>query len=687
MHIPTLRKPDWLSAMWPKLPGIARPPTPLANPNAVQQIIVLAAIAATVYIILSGSPSSLYAIAILAVKSALIRYKRPPLKIWWLLPALAIGVILTIVNFGGIVGRYSGFGLLIILLALKILESKDHRDYQFSVLLIYFIAAGNFLYESSIPSVLLTLAYAIAITTALANLGQSSLVNTGFNAKLSLITLIKAFPLALILFFFFPRIEANFGFLPSQDELPSALSEVLSPGEISANAFSDELAFRVEFDEVPANPEQLYWRAKVMTREENFVWYMQRFLSRPTSDIDKEEQAKISSQSQLVSYRVLHQNTSDTHLPALEYLVESDLGLAFNDNTLRLFNTPKTRFSYHATARPGESSSLQSEGNNSALFLAVSHTPNAEMQRLLDDWRATTNSPIELIQKVLMHFRTQPFAYNLIPPVLEIDPFNEFMFDTRTGYCEHYASAFTTIARWLGIPARIVTGYLGGKWNPGGQFLQVRYSDAHAWSEVWIDGSGWVRVDPTGAIAPERIEFGIDALRQLWDSGLWDSHFSASGLADVLYPGQFGRTLSNLSDFWDMAEYRWSRWVVEFDAEAQRELIRKLGFDGDRIYTTLLLIMTIGACFCLGLYLLLLLPKRRSLSKVDRLYLQFCTNLARKGVIRAPHEGPQEFGLRATAALPERSSVIEFLIQNYIQAKYADQENSVAGMKIALKHL
>jgi hypothetical protein len=202
MRTLALRKPDWLSSLWPKLPGIARPPIPLANPNAIQQIIVLAAIAAAVHIFLSGSPSSLYALAILGTKSALIRYKRPPLKIWWLLPALAAGVTITIVNFGGIVGRYSGFGLLIILLALKILESKDHRDYQFSVLLIYFIAAGNFLYESSIPSVLLTLAYAIAITTALASLGQSSLVNTRLNAKLSLITLVKAFPLALILFFF-----------------------------------------------------------------------------------------------------------------------------------------------------------------------------------------------------------------------------------------------------------------------------------------------------------------------------------------------------------------------------------------------------------------------------------------------------------------------------------------------------
>ena len=141
----------------------------------------------------------------------------------------------------------------------------------------------------------------------------------------------------------------------------------------------------MEFDEAPANPEQLYWRAKVMTREENFVWHMQRFLSQPRSDVDKGEQANFLSGSQQVRYRVLHQNTSDTHLPALEYLVESDLGLAFNDNTLRLFSTPKTRFSYHATARLGESSSLQSENADNAQFLTVSHSPNAEMQRLLDD--------------------------------------------------------------------------------------------------------------------------------------------------------------------------------------------------------------------------------------------------------------------------------------------------------------
>ena len=255
-------------------------------------------------------------------------------------------------------------------------------------------------------------------------------------------------------------------------------------------------------------------------------------------------------------------------------------------------------------------------------------------------------------------FRQQPFFYTLNPPRMIQNPVDTFLFESRRGFCEHYAGAFTFLMRAAGVPARVVTGYQGGEWNPMANHLTVRQADAHAWSEVWLPKRGWVRIDPTAAVAPQRVEQGLPA--SLPEGDL------ASSLIDANNP-----LLHRIWLAWDTMDNGWNQWVLGFDVLRQTALLNRFGWGGITLSERAVTLMA-GTMLMLTLLSLFLL--RRNTGKrpdlTSRLYQQFCNKLARHGMARESSEGPMDFAHRAAKVLPASEKPIQTITRLYVALRY-----------------
>jgi transglutaminase-like putative cysteine protease len=293
---------------------------------------------------------------------------------------------------------------------------------------------------------------------------------------------------------------------------------------------------------------------------------------------------------------------------------------------------------------------------NLSLQLPRGRNPRtAELARRL---RASAGSDSAYVEAVLDLFRKQDFYYTLTPPGLERNSVDDFLFNTRQGFCGHYASAFTMLMRAAGIPARVVAGYQGGDWNPIGGYLIVRQSHAHAWSEIWLPDSGWKRVDPTAAIAPERIERGIEAALQ-------DTELLPGGLMrDSRFWWQAGM-------IWDNVNARWNDWIIKFDRAAQEELLVGLGFDDPdwRDFG-----VALGAGLVLGVGLLFawlaweFRPRRGD--PAIRSYRRFTARLERRGIERAVGEAPRDFAMRIRRLRPDLGVTAQAITEAYLRLRY-----------------
>jgi protein-glutamine gamma-glutamyltransferase len=318
-----------------------------------------------------------------------------------------------------------------------------------------------------------------------------------------------AAPVALVMFLLFPRVPGPFWALPSRSAAGlTGLSDEMSPGMISQLIQSDEIAFRVSFEGPEPPQSALYWRGPVLERFDGSTWR------------DLERLPQLSPRMQLRGPSFRYRITLEPHGRA--WLLALDFPARWSDRDAMLTNefqlvSRRPIDSAHALEIESWPEASPEPELSPLLRMRNLQQPegrNPRSTELAIALRAAAGSDAAFVDAVLRHFREQPFVYTLQPPLLgSVHPVDEFMFRTRRGFCEHYASAFTLMARAAGVPARVVTGYQGGEVNPISNRLVVRQSDAHAWSEVWLEGRGWTRVDPTGAVAPNRIELSLgDAL-------------------------------------------------------------------------------------------------------------------------------------------------------------------------------
>jgi len=273
----------------------------------------------------------------------------------------------------------------------------------------------------------------------------------------------------------------------------------------------------------------------------------------------------------------------------------------------------------------------------------------------------------QLVNAALSIFRNERFYYTLTPPMLlGNNPVDEFLFQTRSGFCEHYSSALTVIMRAAGIPARVVTGYQGGEVNQFGNYLIVRQADAHAWTEIWLGTEGWVRVDATAAVSPQRVESGISAAVPRTDP------------LPLLVRGDF-EALRQLRLTWDLMANAWNQWVLGYTPERQRMLLSRVGID-DATWRTLAIVLfcatSIVVLVVSGLMLRQLRVRVRDPAKGA--YLRFCEKLRKKGLPRSPEEGPMDYARRLAAARPDLEGPVSSITRLYVRLRYGAEEDAQA---------
>jgi hypothetical protein len=309
---------------------------------------------------------------------------------------------------------------------------------------------------------------------------------------------------------------------------------------------------------------------------------------------------------------------------------------------------------------------LQETLKASALDLPNGYNPRT--MELVQNWKNQGQTGPALVQQVLTHFNQEPFHYSLESPLLGRDTVDEFLFDTRTGYCEHYASAFTVMMRMAGIPARIVTGYQGGWFNAKANYLLVRQSDAHAWSEVWFPDTGWMRVDPTTSVSPDRVEHG-----------------SLGALSSPRYLLDYA-WLRDMRNGFDVIQQRWNDWVIEYGARQQANIFSPLGLD--RMTPAMLVVVLFSV---IGLFSIILLPfvlRVRGPGRKDplqALWQKFLKRLKSAGYDAPPSNGAWELAEAAALHLPSFSPAIHHIADLYNRYRYSAAPPPLRELGSAIK--
>lgn len=568
----------------------------------------------------------------------------------WLLALLVIGGMFGVyLTYRTIFGRDSGVALLVLFLSLKLLELHHKRDAIVLVLLTYFLALTNFFYSQTLPTAALMLVSTLINTASLVNFAAAGRPLQA-NLKTAAVLLAQAGPVMLVLFVLFPRVQGPLWGLP-QDAYSgvTGLSDSMAPGAISRLSQSDAIAFRVRFrGDVPPRRE-LYWRGPVFWNFDGRTW-------RP-GDVRPYAQVKFEARGKPYDYEVTLEPHNHTWLFALELAAKVPPNAGVSADYVLLARTPvrnRVRYDMLSYTNYTEGGADDADELRPGLQLPPGFNPRA--RRLAEDWAAGGAADIAIVQKALNYFREQGFVYTLEPPLLGRDSIDEFLFGSKRGFCEHYSSSFVFLMRAAGLPARVVTGYQGGEINPVDQYMVVRQSDAHAWAEVWLKGRGWVRFDPTAAVAPVRVESGVAAAVPATDPLPLMARTTLAWLREVRYN-------------WDALANKWNQLVLGYNPERQREFLSGLGMS-EPSWENMALTLFWGVGGLLALLTAWLLRRMRTADRVQRLWLRFCAKLGRKGCARAAHEGPADFVARSAARYPASAERIRAIGERYIALRY-----------------
>lgn len=588
-------------------------------------------------------------------------------KLWLRLPLTIAGGVAILATYGSLFGRDASVALLAVMIAMKLLETRTKRDFIVMVILSYFLTVNILLFTQAIWICLAILLALFSLTACLISVSHQNMQPANHpqawkvHAKLAGSLQLQALPIMLLLFVLFPRIPGPIWGIP-QDAYSgmTGLSDSMEPGNINQLSLSSKVAFRAEFkSSIPANS-LLYWRGPVLWHQEGRRWTMtSNNINLPTESLETAGLAtdytitlEPHNRNWLLMLDLPKVLSADA-LPA-EAAIKHDMQV-FSKQPIRT----RIRYEGHSFLQYTLGATLSDYERTLALQLIDDENPKT--RQLATKWVNEQKSPIDIIQAVLSMFRNQSFVYTLSPPLLGSEPVDDFLFNTKRGFCEHYASSFVYLMRAAGVPARIVTGYQGGEINPSGNYLIVRQSDAHAWAEVWLQDKGWTRVDPTSAVSPSRIESGIAAA--LPDSDLLPL------LSRQDYP-----MLKKLYLNWDAVNNGWNQWVLGYDQNTQLALLKKI-IHKDIAWEDigLILVSTMIALMLLVSYFLL----RNNAAAPDpakKAYQQFLKKLSKAGVNKLAHEGAVGFGERAAKSLPNQSIEIQEISALYSSIQYAKHE-------------
>jgi transglutaminase-like putative cysteine protease len=576
-----------------------------------------------------------------------------PISMWIKLPIVGLLLAVVIGTYGTLFGREPGSAFAVGLLVLKTLETEHRRDARVGIAFGGFALMSALLFDQSLVA---TVVVALGLVPALGTLRAIEEITPPRDAWRSelapaLIMLVVSLPLAAFAFVFIPRLESPLWGAPNAGRTVTGLSPSMSPGGMGDLLVDDTPALRVSFDGAIPVAEARYFRAYTMLYFDGHEWA-------PRTDRFATAESPATN-SPRITYHVSIEPTQQRILPMLDMpmAAPADATLRY-DRTVMANQRVQSVTTYDAAATLDAplDITLNPGLRRAALQLPTAVGPRAK--ELAEGWASQYNhDSLAIARAALGMFRDGGFRYTLAPAPLGTDRIDDFLFNTREGFCEHYASTFTFLMRAAGIPARVVTGYQGGYWNRLGSYLLVRRSDAHAWAEVWIAGRGWVRFDPTGAVRPERVSLGA-ASASASDGGM-----SFLG----------GQWLRSVRDRWDVVNQWWNQGVNGFDALRQRGMLQPFGIRRTDV-GDLALILAVGCSLLVATALGWALFQRRQGDALDAWMHRLQRKLARAGVTRRTGEGPRHFMARAARSLPAHRNALERLSELYLRSRYAHDE-------------
>jgi protein-glutamine gamma-glutamyltransferase len=583
---------------------------------------------------------------------------------------------------GAIAGWYFSFpqrantdamvGLLVMSFILKTTECQTNKDGLLLIFIGFIAVAAQFLFNQSLASGLYGAACLMALLLAWQSLyftRERPLVNRVSYAS---ILVLQALPLMLLLFVVMPRLTPLWKVPMPEARGKTGFSDQLSPGDLGQLVKSGETAFRANFIGEHPRPRDLYWRGLVLSEFDGRSW------RRASNDLNIVEESP-QSFDQLIEYSIVIEPHNQTWLFSLAtptqvkgtgmQIKKQEAGLVAAENII-FQRTQYQVISARSVFFP-ENSQLSQEERQ--LNLSLPKDGNIQTRALAQMWQKSGMDTQQKITAALELFNRE-FVYTLSPPVLGSEVVDEFLFSSKRGFCEHFASSFTFLMRAAGVPARVVVGYQGGKYNDLENYLIVTQADAHAWVEIWQQGFGWVMLDPTAAVAPNRIELGIDEALNTEDRSLvGQGVLSGSGW---WLPWE---------KRWDAANFTWQRWVLNYDAAKQKNVLERWlgGSDWQSVMKGL---FVLGVFFSVGFALWLYgLRKKPTLTEEARLLVPLYRKLIKKGFKPKEGESVMAFLNRVGQICPEYKIPARYVAKLFEQVVYASDIDAMDKLKRAAK--
>ncbi len=570
--------------------------------------------------------------------------------------------------------------LLIIGAKFKLLEMRYRRDIYILIILAFMLALTGFIYSQTLVSsfynlgiVLLILTTMVLLNRNISATGSDSVRMQGTSLRLAGILILQSIPVMLILFILVPRITPLWAMPLPASSTRTGISDEMTPGSISQLGRSGELAFRVTFNGKTPPHEMLYWRGLVLDNFDGQTWRRSEGPLLPRGAFNEEGfspagNSPAGAVAPLV-YDVILEPTQQQWLYGIR-LAQVNASEVIQDryDNLVSIRPISQRYRYLVQSYPDAPSDINLPRGMRNRALQLPEDGNPRTHTLAAELRAEYDNDRDLINSVLRHYNEEPFFYTLTPPALQGNSIDAFLFDTRQGFCGHYAGSMVYLLRAAGIPARVVVGYQGAESNPFEEYLMIYQYNAHAWVEVWLQGEGWVRFDPTAWVAPERITQGMEAFFGERASFLEETTFSRLGLGSVAWLNVMRLRL-------DAMEYTWNRFVISYNSDLQLDLLQEVFGENAREYAVIALVALITLCMALVAAFMWWRNRRQALDPVLTLYLNLTDMLAAKGLPRSPAEGPVAYCERIGRERPELYATLKSVTRQFVQAMYRQTSN------------
>jgi transglutaminase-like putative cysteine protease len=609
---------------------------------------------------------------VLIARSARRPNDPPPIIRSWVLGLLAVVTAIAIrEHMGYFIGRDPCVAFLFALIGIKYLETRRYRDGTLIVCLACLLIVTPFFYSQSLLAAAAAVPAVILLGGTLQMLARPPVLGGmrgGWRTPLAgtVKMFAQAVPLAVILFLLFPRVSGPLWGMPADHAANSGLSDRMAPGNISELSLSDAVAFRVDFEGPVPPPWLRYWRGPVLSEFDGREWTMrsQRTAGtfvRPdgastfyTVTLEPHWRPWLFALDMPVSLPQTTTSDAATLRPDVDAMLTRDQQLMSRlpvTQPIRYLQSSSLRDHYPA----GRGGDIDSDRRENVQLPDAAGRSNPRTVEFARELKRRHGNDAAYIDAVLDWFHREAFFYTLAPPLLGGNPVDEFLFGTRRGFCEHYASAFVVMLRAAGIPARVVTGYQGGSINPNGNYMIVRQSDAHAWAEAIVGGQ-WRRFDPTAAVAPSRIQLGLGgslpATERIPMLARLDESF-----------------LKSLQLSWDAINHDWRRNVIVFNFDRQRALWREWQINTLAPWQITAMVAAMAAAW-IGALIVWLAWRRRRQDRARALWDRVCARLSRAGLPRAAHEGPLDYVARAAVRWPQFAKAFAIIGDSYAELRY-----------------